>query len=482
MIDTRPILMVLGILLATLGIAMLIPAAADAAVGHVDWLVFCVAAGVCTFIGGALALAARGHARAITNRQAFILTVAAWIVIPAFAALPFSFSELNLSYTDGFFEAMSGLTTTGSTVITGLDHAPPGILLWRALLQWLGGIGIIVMAIAILPLLRIGGMQLFRLESSDTSEKVLPRAAQIAAASAGIYLALSTFCAGALWLAGMPFFDAAIHAMTTLATGGFSTSDRSIGGFESAGVDWIVIAFMLLASLPFLIYFQAVRGRPLVLWRDSQVRWFFAIVTVCIALMTLWTVSEVDLAPAEAFRHSAFSVVSIVTGTGFATMDYTAWGSFAVTGFFFLTFAGGCAGSACGGIKMYRFQVLYETGRVQMSRLVRPHGVVVPRYNGRPIPESAIDSVMSFFFLFALVFGLLVLALSMLGLDFTTALSGAATAMSNVGPGLGEIIGPTGTFQTLPDGAKWLLSAGMLLGRLELFTVLVLFTRRFWTE
>ena len=480
MIDFRPILLVTGILLATLGVAMLLPAVVDAAQANPDWQVFCFAAGFSVFAGGALYFSARGTGGEVSVRQAFILTTVAWVVMPAFAALPFAFSELELSYTDAYFEAMSGLTTTGSTVIVGLDYAPPGLLLWRALLQWLGGIGIIVMAVAILPLLQVGGMQLFRMESSDTSEKVLPRAAQIAGATGGIYLILTFVCVGALWAAGMPLFDSFAHAMTTIATGGFSTSDGSVGHFNNATVDWIIVVFMLLGSLPFVLYLQAVRGRPLLLWRDSQVRWFLSIIVVSVLSMTFWTSVETGRSLADALRYCAFNVISIVTGTGYSSTDYGQWGTLAVAAFFFFMFIGGCAGSTSCGVKVFRFQVMYETARVQMSRLLQPHGVFVPHYNQRPIPDSVIDAVMSFIFLFALVFGVLALALTALGLDFMTSISGAATAIANVGPGLGDVIGPAGTFQPLPDSAKWVLSAGMLLGRLELFTVLVLFTPRFW--
>ncbi len=480
MIDFRPIFFVIGILLVTLGVAMLLPALIDVVLANPDWQVFGAGAAFCVFAGGALFFAARGGSGELTARQAFVLTTVAWIMMPAFAALPFAFSELGLSYTDAFFEAMSGLTTTGSTVIVGLDDAPPGLLMWRALLQWLGGIGIIIMAVAILPLLQVGGMQLFRMESSDTSEKVLPRAAQIAAATGTIYLALTLICIAAMWGAGMSAFDAVAHAMTTIATGGFSTSDYSIGGFGNAAVDWIVVVFMLLGSLPFVLYLQAVRGRPLLLWRDGQVRWFFAIVGLAVAGMTVWASFETGYGFADALRFSAFNTVSIITGTGYSSTDYAGWGSFAVVAFFFFMFIGGCAGSTSCGVKIFRFQVLAETARVQMGQLLQPHGVFVPHYNARPIPDTVIEAVMSFFSLFALVYALLALALTALGLDFVTAISGAATAIANVGPGLGDIIGPSGTFQPLPDSAKWVLSAGMLLGRLELFTVLVLFTPQFW--
>ena len=478
----RPVFLANGLLLLILGLSMLVPALLDVLVGHIDWQVFLAAAFFTSVAGGGLAVTSRGSEQALTLRNAFILTTSAWLVMPAFAALPFAFSELELSYTDAFFEAMSGLTTTGSTVITGLDTAPPGILIWRALLQWIGGIGIIVTAIAVLPTLGVGGMQLFRLESSDSSEKVLPRSAQIAGTIGVLYVSLTGLCALAYWLAGMTGFEAAAHAMTTIATGGFSTSDASIGYFASASIDYIGTVFMIIGSMPFLLYFQALRGRPILLWRDSQVRWFLITLAVLVGAMALWQTEANDVPAADAIRLSAFNVVSILTGTGYSTADYALWGHFAVTVFFFITFVGGCAGSTSCGIKIFRFQVLYAATRTQLDSLLRPHGVFVPYFNRRPIPEAVMDSVMSFFFLFALSFAVLALALNQLGLDPLTAISGAATAIANVGPGLGEIIGPAGTFKPLPDEAKWLLSAGMLLGRLELFTVLVMFTVSFWRD
>ncbi len=476
--DNRPILLVVGVMLILVGLLMSIPAAIDLAVANPDWQVFVVAGFLTSFVGGALTLANRGG-RELTLQQAFVLTTSLWVVLPAFAALPFAFCELEMSYTDSFFEAMSGLTTTGSTVISGLDVAPPGILMWRALLQWLGGIGIIVTAVAVLPMLRIGGMQLFRMESSE-KEKALPRAAQISLVIAVIYVALSTLCAAAYRLAGMPLFEAVAHAMTTIATGGFSTFDASFGFFDSPLIDAIATVFMIVGSLPFLLYFRVVRGEPLALFADTQVRWFFGILVTVVGTMSVWLIVNDAMPVASALRYASFNVVSIITGTGYATIDYGLWGAFPVTLFFFVMLIGGCAGSTSCGIKVFRFQILYVTGLTQMRRLLQPHGVFVPIFNRRPVPESVADSVMSFFFLFVLSYAVLALALTFVGLDLITALSGAATALANVGPGLGGTIGPAGNFGPLPDAAKWLLSAGMLLGRLELFTVLVLFTPGFW--
>ncbi len=473
--------MIQGVLLATLAVSMCIPAMVDAAAGNPDWQVFAVSAGLTLFAGVSLVLTSSGGGKVTLNvRQAFVMTFLSWLSMTLFASLPFMFSELQMSFTDAFFESMSGITTTGSTVIAGLDTAPPGIVLWRGILQWLGGLGIIVMAIAVLPMLGVGGMQLFKVEAFDTGEKVLPRAAQISAALVIIYLALTILWMSALWLAGMNPLEATVHAMTTIATGGFSTSDASVGHFNNWVIDVIITLGMIVGSLPFLLYLQAVRGKPWLVWRDEQVRGFIGIVSAVVVLVTGLLMMNTGMEPVQALRHSAFNVVSIITGTGYVTTDYGLWGSFALPIFFFIMFIGGCAGSTTCGIKVFRFQVLYAAAGVQIKRLLQPHGVFVPYYNRRPVPDEVITSVLSFFFVFGLTFAALALGLGIVGLDFLTAVSSAATAIANVGPALGPITGPAGNFQSLPDAAKWLMAVGMLMGRLELFTVLVLFSRTFW--
>ena len=479
MIDFRPILFILGVLLCILAVAMVIPAIVDAGIGHPDWKVFTSSALLTLFVGVALVLTTRSGWQGFSLRQAFIMTNLAWLVIATFGALPLVFADLSLSFTDAFFESMSGITTTGATVIIGLDIAPPGILLWRAILQWLGGIGIIVMAVSILPILQVGGMQLFRVEAFDT-DKVLPRAAQIAGGISIVYVFLTGVAAIVLWALGMTGFEAIAHAMTSIATGGFSTSDGSIGHFNNAGIDWAISLFMILGSLPFVLYLRALRGDLRAFYRDSQVQLMLAIMVGAIGFTTWWLTQNDLMEPLRALRYATFNVISIMTGTGYATADFGQWGGFVMALMFVLMFIGGCAGSTTCGIKMFRFLVLFATAKTQLKRLMQPNGVFIPYYNKRPIPETVEESVMGFFFLFMTTFAVLAAGLGLTGLDFITAVSGAASAIANVGPGLGDIIGPAGTYTGLPDPAKWLLCAGMLLGRLELYTVLVLLSRSFW--
>jgi len=479
-IQFRPVLFVVGLLLTTLGSAMMLPGILDLTLGHDDWLAFAAASAVTLFVGVTLVMSTRGGESRLTIRSAFVLTTASWLSLVAFAALPLFWSTLNMSYTDAFFESMSGLTTTGATVIVGLDFSPPGVLLWRGMLHWLGGVGIIVMAIAVLPMLQIGGMQLFRMESSDTSEKILPRATQIAGSISLLYLGLTVVCALAYYMAGMRLFDAVTHAMATIATGGFSTHDASIGYFDSTAIDLVVTLFMIVGALPFSLYLLAIRNKGGPLVTDSQVRWFFGMLIIFLAVVSLAAMGNPAVDEERGWRQVLFHVVSIMTGTGFATTDYGLWGGHAVAVFFFIAFVGGCTGSATGGIKIFRFQVLFAALRQHVNRIIYPNGVFVPLYNGRALPDHVSASVLGFLFLFVLTFAALTMGLSFTGLDPLTAFSSAASAIANVGPGLGEIVGPAGNFKSLPDSAKWIMSAGMLLGRLELLTILVMFSPSFW--
>jgi len=478
----RSVLFVLGIMMASLSTAMLIPALIDLNAGEADSasaFLWSAAAGI--FIGTAVSLAVRGEDKTLTTRAAFLVTTGSWVVLVVIGALPLRFGGHELSWTDAIFETISGLTTTGATVVTGLDVRPPGFLMWRAILQWIGGIGIIVTAMAIWPLLGVGGMQLFRLESSDSSsEKVLPRAAQIATAISLIYLALTAACALGYAITGMSGFDAIAHAMTTIATGGYSTRDASMGAFTENGSDIVGIVFMLMASLPFAAYLVAVRGRPGAIWRDPQVQGFFLLVVMAIAAMSAFVVLSDLYAPEAGIRAAAFNTVSVITGTGYATTDFGIWGAPATAGFFVLMFAGGCAGSTTCSVKIFRYQIALLAIRQHVIQLAHPRAITPLRYGGRPVPPETVYSVLGFLFAFIAIFTLSAAWLGAIGLDTTTALSGAAATLANVGPGLGEIIGPAGTFAPLPDAAKWIMSANMLIGRLEVLTVLILFTPRFW--
>lgn len=478
--EFRPILLIVGVMLSTLAVAMLFPAIVDGVAGHSDWKTFLMSSGLTMFFGVTMVLSCRPVRGKLSLRQAFMMTTLVWVMVPLFGAMPFVFSDLRMSFTDAYFEAMSGITTTGSTVMIGLDDAPPGILLWRGILQWLGGLGIIVMAIGVLPRLGIGGMQLFRIEAFETQGKVLPRAAEISVGITVVFIALTVIWAAAFWAAGMNGLEAAVHAMTTLATAGYSTSDASIAHFDSPLIEIIATLGMIVGSLPFILYLRCLQGDPKSMWNDTQVHWFVSILVLSTfaIVVKLWFFSDAD--PLQSLRHAWFTVVSVMTGTGFTSGDYGNWGPFPIGIVFFLTFVGGCAGSTSCGMKVFRFQVLYATALSQFHKLVQPHGVFIPEFNGRPITDDVTTSVLSFFFMFGICYALLAMALNIAGLDMVTALSGTATAMANVGPGLGPIIGPAGTFQPLSDAAKWLLTLGMLVGRLEVFTVLVMLTPTFW--
>ena len=479
MIQIRPILLTIGMTLCALAAFMLLPALVQFNDEVAGWEVFLASAVFTLFIGGLLILVTWDKEPAeLGIKEGFVLTTATWLVLVAFAAIPLA--GMGMTYTDAFFEAMSGLTTTGATVLTGLDNLPRGVLLWRAILQGLGGLGIIVMALIVLPFLRVGGMQLFHTESSDRNEKVLPSASELVTATAGIYCALLLACL-ALYLAfGMAPFDAVCHALTTVATAGFSTHDDSFGFFPSPALQWTCILFMILGGLPFVIFIQILRGEPAVVWRDRQVRGFMFLLVAMIAIMTFWLVTALNVEPLEALRRAAFNVTSIMTTTGFATEDYTQWGEFAVGLFFLLMFVGACSGSTAGGIKIYRLQVAGMLTRSHFLHLMSPNRVVTLTYNNRRLPLDVPFSVIAFLAIYMATVGLFTVLLSALGLDLVTALSAATSAVGNVGPGLGDQVGPAGSYALLPDAAKWALSAAMLLGRLELFSVLVLLRPEFW--
>ncbi|MEM9668976.1 MAG: TrkH family potassium uptake protein [Pseudomonadota bacterium] len=482
----RPVLLAIGVMVALLGVAMVPSALIDLADQDTErganWRIFAGSAIICITIGlVAVGLAGKNN-RATGPKEAFVLTVLVWTFLPAVAAIPFVLS--NYSITDGWFESVSGLTTTGSTVLTGLDLMPRGLLLWRAILQWIGGIGIIVTAIAILPMLRVGGMQLFQLESSDMSGKFLPRVTEIAAQTGLVYLGLTIACAVLYDINGMNTFDCITHAMTTMAAGGYSTHDESFAYFGS-GASSVAILFMILAGLPFASFVLLLRGNPRPFLRDSQPRLYLAIMVAAIIIMLLY--NSIGQGSAvfddfdEALRNTAFSVVSVMTGTGYANTNYGAWGPGSTAMFLMLMFLGGCAGSAACGMKIFRLEISVRAIVAHAKRMVSPNRLAPVRYNGRVVDEDTIQSVLVFMFLYLATF---MITSALLGLtenvDAVTAISGAATSVSNVGPGLGSLIGPKGTFQSLSDPAKWICSFAMLLGRLEFIAMFVVLTPRFW--
>jgi trk system potassium uptake protein TrkH len=432
------------------------------------------------FFGILLALTNKPEQKkqSFTPKQAFLLTSLAWIVLTAFAALPFCASSINLSFTDAYFEAMSGLTTTGSTVIVGLDTAPPGVLIWRALLSCLGGAGIIVMALSILPMLRVGGMQLFKSEASER-DRHMPNVRSITRAFLGTYIGLTVLCMIAYRAAGMNFFDAFAHAMATIATSGMATHDSSFM-YLSESAQYVAIIFMAISSLPFILLARALTGSLGLLLRDEQVKGFLSFIALAVAVSTAYAIFAVGLPAEQAFRDSAFMVTTLISTTGFINTDYTAWGPFIIGLAFFLSWVGGCAGSTAGGLKFYRFQIVASVTLNQIRQLIHPNGVFVPHFNGKPLESPVAASVLGFFFAYAMTFALLSLGMMLAGEDFVTSLSAVIATMSNVGPGLGDVVGPAGTYQSLSDAATWIGSAGMLLGRLELFTLFVMLLPSFW--
>ena len=475
-----PIIYLIGMLLCILSLFMMIPAFVDWLYGNNDWPAFVGASFLTLFIGGILYLSNRDSTTEhLELRQAFLLTNSAWISIALFGSLPFLLSEIDMSFTDAIFESTSGITTTGATVINNLEATSHGILIWRALLQWLGGVGIIVMALAVLPMLSIGGMQLFKTESYETPDKVVPKAASFAAGISIVYITLTVVWALMLWVAGMPLFDSIAHAMTTLATGGYSTRSDSLAAFNSSSIEIIVIFGMIVGSLPFVHYLAITKKGLKNLFKDDQVKLFLTLIVFVVLIVSIY-LNLNDIPFLEALRLASFNVISIITGTGFGTSDFNNWGGFPTTILLILMFIGGCAGSTTCGLRMARIQVLVANAKAQISKLIRPHAVVVSYYNQKPIPENVAESVMGFFFLYIISFAVIACLLGGLGLDLITAISGAASAIGNVGPGLGDIIGPSGTYQSIPELGKLFLCVGMILGRLEIFAILVMFSPLFW--
>lgn len=491
--DLRHHMFVLGALINAAGGAMLIPFLFDLFMGSEDWWVFVMSAGIAGFAGTLLMIASTERVPGLNLRQALVMTVMIWVSVAAVGTIPFIVAPLDLSLAGAFFESMSGITTTGSTVLVGLDQIQPGILLWRAMLQWLGGVGIVVMALSVLPALQVGGMQLFRTEAFEQSEKMLPRAGEIAAAVLGVYGIITAGGFILLLLAGMGPFDALAHAMTSIATGGYSTHDASIGYFQSAPIDAAVIFLMIMGSLPFLLFFRFRSFDFEALFQDNQVRMFFILMGGAIGLTIAALLSREILPVGQAIQQASFTIVSIMTGTGYSTTNYENWGAFAALLVFLVMFIGGCAGSTTCGIKVFRFQVLFGHALVQLRTMLQPSGVFRLTFHGKPVPEAAVASVTTFFVLFVSTTFVLAVLLGLVEprFDVSGAMVSAATSVANVGPALGGVllqdghfssVGPAGTFADINDTAKTLMALGMLLGRLELLTVIALFLPSLWQD
>ena len=479
MVNFRPVLFVIGLVLSKLALFMYVPTLVAFFTGSAGFIEFGQAVIITHVVAFACLTIGRTARFKLSVRDMFLITSLVWTIASTFAALPFMFIN-HISFTDAYFETMSGITTTGSTVLSGLDEMAPSILLWRSILQWLGGIGFIVMAVAVLPMLNVGGMKLFHTESSDWSDKSSQRAKTVAKNIMTVYLVLTGLCLIGYMMTGMNLFDAINHSFTTLSTGGYSTSDGSMNHF-SHGAHWVATLFMFLGGLPFLLFVSALRKRRLdELLEDAQVRGFATLFLGSSLVIAAWLVIRDGYSILDALRVSMFNIVSVVTTTGFGLEDFTAWGALPTTLFAFLMMAGACSGSTSGGIKIFRFQIAMTLLNKQMMKLIHPSGVFVQRYNRRPVNDDIVRSIVAFGLTFFITIILVAGALSAMGLDPITSISGSITAVANVGPGMGSVIGPTGNFAPLPDAAKWILSIGMLMGRLEILTLIVLFFPAFW--
>ena len=480
MATNKTVFFLIGILLIVLGASMLGPYALQVILDEGSHS-FISASFVTIFIGVLFILANLEKEFKLNLRQTFLFSSLAWVMVALFGSLPFVLSTQDFTFSEAFFESMSGITTTGATIISDLDSSPKSILLWRAIMQWLGGIGIVVMAITILPLLKVGGMQLFKMEGPDSTEKILPRTVEVAAIIISTYIVLTFLCGFFYWVFGMTIFDSVSHAMTTIATGGFSTHNDSIGFFKNPNIEIVASIFIILGSIPFISYLKFAQGNRKVFFNDVQIKGLIYLLVISITVMFFYLMFiNYESSLLDKIRVSSFNVISILSGTGYVTDDFGLWGKFSLVFFLLLMFIGGCAGSTACGIKIFRLQMLLIFLKNQIQKLISPNSVIITKYNNQKISDSFINSVIIFIFTFLFIFLIMAMLLSITGLDFITSISGAASSISNVGPGLGDIIGPNGNYQAIPDISKWILSIGMLLGRLELFAVLVLFFPSFW--
>ncbi len=477
----RIILRILGILLMVFSLTMIPPAIVSHIYEDGVYSIFYLCLAITFATGLMFWLPAYNVKAELRTRDGFVVTVMFWLVLSIFGSIPFVLSQVpHLSIVDAVFESMSGLTTTGATVITGIDDLPKSILYYRQQLQWLGGMGIIVLAVAILPMLGIGGMQLYRAETPGPvkDSKLTPRITETAKALWYIYATLTILCTLSFWAAGMTFFDAITHSFSTVAIGGFSTHDASIGYFDSQLIELITVVFMLISAANFGLHFFAWRRKSIThYWQDPEIKFFIytLILTILVSVTILYITGLYNIG--GAFRDAVFMVVSVATTTGFATTDFSSWPTVLPFMLILTAFAGGCAGSTAGGMKIIRVLLIFKQGHREIKRLVHPNAVFTVKLSNKPVGEKVLQAVWGFFSVYMFVFVIMLLAIMATGIDQITAWSAVAATLNNLGPGLGDV---AANYGGLNNTAKWILCFSMLLGRLEVFTLLILFTPTFW--
>ena len=480
MLNLKPIALVGGTVVCAVGFLLFIPLITEIVYQTESWQSYAVPILLYLIVGGSIVITNRNVELKISIKEAYIITVLSWILLAILCAIPFIYTQLKLSVVDAIFESMSGITTTGSTILNDLDELPKGILIWRALLQWLGGIGIVVIALVILPFLRIGGMQLFHLEGDDPYDKFLPKLSSVVSKIVIVYSVLTIFLIILYFLNGMTFFDAIAHSFTTISTGGFSTHNESFAYFQSNTILNIAIIFMIIGSIPFLLLAQTTWTNIFNIIKDHQVRLFLIILIISIAMIYYFARNFVDGNLVNQLSTISFNTISIISGTGYVSDNFENWGNYASVLFLFLMFIGGCAGSTTGGLKIFRVQILFKYIVLHLKKMLQPHMVISAKFNGKKVSDTTYESVMTFFFIYIITFASSALLLSFSGIDFLTCISAAASAISNVGPGLGDIIGPEGNYRSLTDYSKLVLILTMFLGRLEMLTIFVILLPSFW--
>lgn len=476
----QPVLMINGYLISVMGIAMLFPAALDMYLSKADWSHFLSSSIISLFIGLSLFLANRMSIKKITLQQGYLITVVGWVSLTLLGTIPFLLYKVVPGFADAFFETMSGLSTTGATIMTDIEALPKAVLLWRSILNCLGGIGIVMFAVALLPFLGIGGMQIFQRENSDIDDKFMPKFNYIAKRIMLVYTLLLAACAVCLYVAGMGWFDAVNHAMATIATGGLSTKNASIGFFNSLGIETVIAIFMILGSLPMTFYIMVIQNQDMHSLRTQQVVTFLQVLAFYIAGMSCWLVFNGVYDFGEALRYSSFNIISIVTSTGFVSTDYMNWGVFAGTAFIIFALTGGCTGSTAGSIKIFRWQVIFAFIRKSLTISTEPNRVLPVKIGTLSVNNQVIASVFVFFAGYMVALAVFSLLVALTGQPFEIAFSSVIACLTNSGPGIGAVVGPSGNYSSLSDTAKYVLSSAMLLGRLEVVTILVIFTRSFW--